>query len=62
MSVKIKFKKFLKRSSFSTNNEWPEDSPSAGFYDVKNSDTKLILLNNQKTWVNLNKIHKVFNK
>lgn len=41
------------RSSFSTANDWPHDSPSAGYYDVKNSDTKLVLLNNQKTWSHL---------
>lgn len=41
------------RASFSTNNDWPHDSPYAGYYDVKNSDTKLILLNNQKKWSHL---------
>lgn len=41
------------RSSFSTANDWPHDSPAAGYYDVKNSDTKLVLLNNQKTWSHL---------
>lgn len=36
------------RSSFSTTNQWPAESPYAGYYDIKNSDTKLILLNNQQ--------------
>lgn len=40
------------RSSFSSANDWPNDSPSAGRYDIKNSDTKLILLNEKKTFVN----------
>lgn len=41
------------RRSFSTVNDWPEDSPAAGYYDIRNSDTKLILLNNQKTFSHL---------
>ena len=41
------------RQSFSTNpeNTWPYASPLAGYYDVRNSDTKLILLNNSRTYV-----------
>lgn len=43
------------RHSFSTNseNEWPYDSPEAGYYDINNSSTKMILLNNKKTWSHL---------
>lgn len=41
------------RASFSTANDWPQDSPNAGYYDIKNSDTKLILLNNHKKWSHL---------
>lgn len=43
------------RQSFSTNpeNSWPYASPLAGYYDVKNSDTKLIVLNNNRKWSHL---------
>ena len=36
------------RGSYSTENTWPEESPTAGYYDITNSTTRLILLNNQK--------------
>ena len=39
------------RGSYSTENTWPYESPSAGYYDITNSTTRLILLNNQKTKV-----------
>lgn len=47
------------RSSFSSANDWPSESPSAGRYDIKNSDTKLILLNEKKTFVNNNKLRTI---
>ncbi|CAF0828271.1 unnamed protein product [Brachionus calyciflorus] len=41
------------RESYSTENTWPYESPSAGYYDITNSDTKLILLNKRITWSHL---------
>lgn len=46
------FEKYA-RQSFSTENSWPYDSPTAGYYDIKNCSTKLILLNNQNRWSHL---------
>jgi hypothetical protein len=39
------------RCSFSTENTWPYASPTAGFYDITNTSTKLVLYNDQKKWV-----------
>lgn len=42
---------YFLRASFSSTNEWPYASPFAGYYDVTNSTTGLILLNQRFKYV-----------
>ncbi|CAF1262974.1 unnamed protein product [Rotaria sordida] len=41
------------KTSYSTKNEWPYSSPFAGFYDVSNTSTGLILLNQRYKYSHL---------
>ncbi|CAM4858928.1 unnamed protein product [Rotaria socialis] len=45
--------KLFSRASYSTQNEWPYSSPFAGFYDVSNTSTGLILVNQRHKYSHL---------
>jgi len=36
------------RDKYADGEKWPADSPVAGKYDVENSPTKMVLLNNRR--------------
>ncbi|CAF5200481.1 unnamed protein product, partial [Rotaria magnacalcarata] len=45
--------KIFSRASYSTQNEWPYSSPFAGFYDISNTSTGLILVNQRYKYSHL---------